>query len=225
MKDIKLEESWLNELKDEFSKEYMKNLKSFLLNEIKNGKSILPKPALWFNALNSTPLNSVKVVILGQDPYPTPGHAHGLCFSVMPNVKPLPKSLINIYKELKDDLEIDNFHTGYLEPWAKDGVLLLNAVLTVEANRSNAHQNMGWEIFTDKIIDIINSKLENIVFILWGAYAQKKGAKIDSSKHLILKAPHPSPLSAYRGFFGSKPFSTTNRYLQEKNKKTINWQL
>ena len=225
MDKIKLEPSWLNELADEFKKDYMKNLKSFLLNEIKSGKTILPKPALWFNALNSTPLDSVKVVILGQDPYPNIGHAHGLCFSVMPEVKPLPKSLVNIYKELQDDLGVDNFHTGYLEPWAKEGVLLLNAVLTVEANRSNAHQNMGWERFTDKVIEVINNKLENVVFILWGAYAQKKGAKIDSSKHLILKAPHPSPLSAYRGFFGSKPFSTTNSYLKDNNKKPINWQL
>jgi len=225
MGDIKLESSWLEELKDEFNKDYMKNLRAFLLNEMKMGKTILPEPKLWFNALNSTPLNSVKVVILGQDPYPNIGHPHGLCFSVLPNVKPLPKSLINIYKELKDDLGIDNFHTGYLEPWAKEGVLLLNAVLTVEANRSNAHQNMGWEIFTDKVIETVNNKLSNVVFILWGSYAQKKGAKIDSSKHLILKAPHPSPLSAYRGFFGSKPFSTTNRYLIDNNKTPINWQL
>jgi len=224
-KKIDLEESWLNELKDEFNKEYMQNLRDFLVNEIKQGKSILPKPSLWFNALNSTPLENVKVVILGQDPYPTPGHAHGLCFSVMPEVKPLPKSLLNIYKELQDDLSINNFHTGYLEPWAKEGVLLLNAVLTVEANRSNAHQNMGWEIFTDKVIEIINEKLENVVFLLWGAYAQKKGAKIDTAKHLVLKAPHPSPLSAYRGFFGSKPFSKINNYLVNKNKKPINWQL
>lgn len=224
-KNINLDDSWLSELEEEFNKEYMQNLKDFLLNEIKNGKTILPKPSLWFNALNSTPLNKVKVVILGQDPYPTPGHAHGLCFSVMPDIKPLPKSLLNIYKELQDDLGINNFHTGYLEPWAKEGVLLLNAVLTVEANHSNAHQGMGWEIFTDRIIDIINEKLENIVFILWGAYAQKKGAKIDSSKHFILKAPHPSPLSAYRGFFGSKPFSKTNNYLINNGKTPIKWQL
>jgi uracil-DNA glycosylase len=185
----------------------------------------LPKPSLWFNALNSTPLHKVKVVILGQDPYPTIGHAHGLCFSVMPEVSPLPKSLVNIYKELKDDLDIDNFHTGYLEPWAKEGVLLLNAVLTVEANRSNAHQNMGWEIFTDKVIETINNTLSGVVFILWGANAQKKGAKIDSSKHFIIKSPHPSPLSAYRGFFGSRPFSKTNNYLRSINKESINWQL
>ena len=225
MGNIKLESSWLNELESEFNKEYMQKLKAFLVNEIKQGKTILPKPKLWFNALNSTPLHKVKVVILGQDPYPTPGHAHGLCFSVMPEVKPLPKSLVNIYKELQDDLGINNFHTGYLEPWAKEGVLLLNAVLTVEANKPNSHQNMGWEIFTDRVIELINNKLENVVFILWGSYAQKKGAKIDSSKHLILKAPHPSPLSAYRGFFGSKPFSKTNEYLKSVGKEIINWEL
>ena len=225
MSEINLESSWLNELKDEFNKEYMQNLKKFLSDEIKNGKKILPKPKEWFNALNTTPLYNTKVVILGQDPYPTPGHAHGLCFSVMPDVKPLPKSLLNIYKELKDDLGIDNYHTGYLEPWAKEGVLLLNAVLTLEANSSNSHQNMGWEQFTDKIIEVVNNKLENVVFVLWGAYAQKKGANIDTSKHLVLKAPHPSPLSAYRGFFGSKPFSQINNYLISKNKKPINWQL
>jgi len=224
-KKIELEESWLKELKDEFSKEYMKNLKSFLVEEIKKGKTILPKPSLWFNALNSTPLHQVKVVILGQDPYPTPSHPHGLAFSVMPNVKPLPKSLQNIFKELYDDLKIDNSHTGFLEPWTKEGVLLLNAVLTVEANKPNSHQNRGWERFTDRVIEIINNKLENVVFILWGSYAQKKGSKIDSSKHLILKSPHPSPLSAYRGFFGSRPFSKANEYLISHNKKPINWQL
>ena len=224
-KKIDLEESWLKHLKDEFSKDYMINLKEFLVNEIKSGKTILPKPSLWFNALNSTPLHKVKVVVIGQDPYPTPGHAHGLCFSVMPDVKPLPKSLQNIYKELLDDTGVNNYHTGYLEPWAKEGVLLLNAVLTVEANRPNSHQNMGWETFTDKVIEVVNNELENVVFLLWGAYAQKKGAKIDSSKHLILKAPHPSPLSAYRGFFGSKPFSKINNYLVANNKTPINWQL
>ena len=185
----------------------------------------MPRASLWFNALNSTPLTQVKVVILGQDPYPTIGHSHGLCFSVLPNVKPLPKSLLNINKELFDDLGIDNFHTGYLQPWAKQGVLLLNAVLTVEASKSNSHQGRGWEIFTDKIIKIINRECENVVFILWGSYAQKKGFAIDSTKHLIIKSPHPSPLSAYRGFFGSKPFSKTNSYLKINNKSIINWKL
>ena len=225
MGSIKLESSWLDELEDEFNKEYMQNLRAFLVNEIKQGKTILPKPKLWFNALNSTPLHKVKVVILGQDPYPTPGHAHGLCFSVMPEVKPLPKSLVNISKELQDDLGINNFHTGYLEPWAKEGVLLLNAVLTVEANRSNAHQGIGWEIFTDRVIELINNKLNNIVFILWGANAQKKGAKIDTNRHYVIKSPHPSPLSAYRGFFGSKPFSKVNNFLESVGKEPINWQL
>jgi uracil-DNA glycosylase len=203
----------------------MINLRNFLIGEIKRGKTILPKPPLWFNALNSTPLDRVKVVVIGQDPYPTIGHAHGLAFSVLPDVKPLPKSLLNIYKELKDDLGVDNFHTGYLEPWAKQGVLLINAVLTVEANRPNSHQNRGWEIFTDKIIDVINRKKENIVFLLWGANAQRKGSQIDTTKHLILKAPHPSPLSAYRGFFGSKNFSKTNEYLTRNKKSPIDWQL
>jgi len=222
---IKLENSWLNELEDEFYKPYMKELKKFLLEEINKDKKILPKSSLWFNALNSTPINKIKVVILGQDPYPTIGHAHGLCFSVLPNVKPLPKSLLNINKELFDDLGIDNSHTGYLQPWAKQGILLLNAVLTVEAGKSNSHQGKGWEKFTDKIIDIINKKCNNIVFILWGAYAQKKGISIDTNRHLIIKSPHPSPLSAYRGFFGSKPFSKTNNYLNKYNKEIIDWKL
>jgi len=222
---IKLDNSWLEFLEEEFQKEYMNNLKDFLKKKKGDGKLILPKPSQWFNALNSTPLNKVKVVILGQDPYPTPGHAHGLCFSVLPGVKPLPESLININKELYDDLKIDNSHTGYLQPWAEQGVLLLNSVLTVEAGKSDSHKEMGWEIFTDKIIEIVNKECENIVFILWGSYAQKKGKNIDTSRHYILKAPHPSPLSAYRGFFGSRPFSKTNDYLTSKGRGAINWQL
>lgn len=222
---IKLDNSWLKFLKEEFQKEYMNNLKDFLKREKEDGKLILPKPSQWFDALNSTPLNKVKVIILGQDPYPTPGHAHGLCFSVLPGVKPLPESLININKELYDDLKIDNSHTGYLHPWAEQGVLLLNSVLTVEARKSDSHKEMGWEIFTDKIIEIVNKECENIVFILWGSYAQKKGENIDISRHYILKAPHPSPLSAYRGFFGSRPFSKTNEYLTSKGRGAINWQL
>ena len=222
---INLEASWLALLEDEFDKRYMQELKIFLSNEQEAGKNILPKASLWFNALNSTPLDRVKVVILGQDPYPTIGHAHGLCFSVTPKVKPLPKSLLNINKELKEDLGIDNSHTGYLQPWAEQGVLLLNAVLTVEAGKTNAHQGKGWEQFSDKIIEIINEKSENVVFVLWGAYAQKKGKNIDASKHLILNAPHPSPLSAYRGFFGSKPFSKINDYLIAHGKDNIDWKL
>lgn len=222
---INLEDSWLKVLNDEFQKPYMQELKTFLLQEKQQGKQILPKGSLWFNALNSTPLDQVKVVILGQDPYPTVGHAHGLCFSVLPNVHPLPKSLLNINKELFDDLGINNMHTGYLQPWADQGILLLNAVLTVEAGKPNAHQGKGWEQFTDKIIEIINHHCQHVVFLLWGSYAQKKGASIDSRKHLIIKSPHPSPLSAYRGFFGSRPFSRTNEYLRRNGKSEINWQL
>lgn len=222
---INLDASWLTALEDEFHKPYMKELKAFLLQEKAKGKNILPKASLWFNALNSTPLPEVKVVIIGQDPYPTVGHAHGLCFSVLPEVHPLPKSLQNINKELIEDLGIDNNHTGYLQPWAKQGVLLLNAVLTVEAGKSNAHQAKGWEQFTDKVIEVINKTSENTVFILWGGYAQKKGVSIDGDRHLIIKSPHPSPLSAYRGFFGSRPFSKTNHYLQSVGKKPIDWQL
>jgi len=223
--NINLEASWLAHLEDEFNKPYMKQLKNFLMEEKKLGKNILPKASLWFNALNSTPLDEVKVVILGQDPYPTVGHAHGLCFSALPKVKPLPKSLINIYKELKEDLDIDNFHTPYLQPWAEQGVLLLNAVLTVEAGKSNSHVGQGWEQFTDKIIEIINQNCQNVVFILWGVYAQKKGISIDTSKHMIIKSAHPSPLSAYRGFWGSKPFSRTNNYLKSVGKNEIDWRV
>lgn len=222
---INLDPSWLKFLEKEFSQNYMLKLMSFLATEQHQNKVILPKKNEWFNALNSTPLEKVKVVILGQDPYPTPGHAHGLCFSVLPEVKPLPKSLLNINKELLADLAIDNQHTGYLQPWSEQGVLLLNAVLTVEAGHANAHQNRGWEQFTDKVIETINNNCENIVFILWGAYAQKKGKKIDREKHLVIQSPHPSPLSAYRGFFGSKPFSTTNNYLLNHGKHPVNWKL
>ncbi len=222
---IKLESSWLEVLKEEFNKPYMIELKKFLIEEKNKGKKILPKGSLWFNALNSTPLDKVKVVIIGQDPYPTIGHSHGLCFSVLPHIKPLPKSLLNINKELLDDLGINNFHTGYLQSWTQQGVLLLNAILTVEAGKSGSHQGKGWEIFTDKIIEIINKRFNNIVFILWGSYAQKKGISIDTNRHLIIKSPHPSPLSAYRGFFGSRPFSRTNNYLISKNKTPIEWQV
>lgn len=223
--NIQLDASWLNHLQAEFEKPYMQDLKQFLLQEKAAGKTLLPKGSEWFNALNSTPLDNVKVVILGQDPYPTVGHAHGLCFSVQPDVTPLPKSLLNINKELLEDIGIDNSHTGYLQPWAEQGVLLLNAVLTVEAGKANAHQNRGWEQFTDEIIKTVNQYTEHTVFILWGAYAQKKGKIIDRQKHLVIESPHPSPLSAYRGFFGSKPFSRSNQYLAQQHKTPINWQL
>lgn len=222
---IDLEASWISRLEAEFEQPYMKQLKSFLLEEKQQGKQILPKGNLWFNALNSTPFEQVKVVILGQDPYPTPGHAHGLSFSVLPGVAPQPKSLLNINQELLTDLGVNNSHTGYLQPWADQGVLLLNAVLTVEAKKPNSHQNQGWEQFTDKIVHCLAEENEGLVFILWGAYAQKKGKFIDRQKHFVIESPHPSPLSAYRGFFGSKPFSKTNTYLQQQGKTQINWQL
>jgi len=167
----------------------------------------------------------VKVVILGQDPYPTVGHAHGLCFSVQPEVKPLPKSLLNINKELYDDCGIDNAHTGYLMPWATQGVLLLNAVLTVEAGCANSHQGKGWEAFTDAAVAALNDHHDHLVFVLWGSYAQKKGAMIDRQKHTVITSAHPSPLSAYRGFFGSKPFSSINADLVAHGKTPIDWQL
>lgn len=222
---IDLEASWLSQLKQEFDMPYMQQLKAFLLAEKQQGKTILPKGSLWFNALNSTPFDQVKVVVLGQDPYPTPGHAHGLSFSVLPGVSPLPKSLLNINQELLTDVGVNNSHTGYLQPWADQGVLLLNAVLTVEAGKPNAHQNKGWEQFTDKIVHLLAENNEHLVFILWGAYAQKKGKFIDRQKHFVIESPHPSPLSAYRGFFGSQPFSKTNSYLQQHGKTPINWQL
>ncbi len=222
---IQLSPSWLKILEPEFQKPYMQQLKQFLVSEKHLGKQILPKSQLWFNALNSTPFEQVKVIILGQDPYPTPGHAHGLSFSVLPDVQPLPKSLQNINKELQTDLNIDNQHSGYLQPWANQGVLLLNAVLTVEAGRANSHQNRGWETFTDTIIQALANQKQHLVFILWGAYAQKKGRFISDEKHLVIRSPHPSPLSAYRGFFGSRPFSRTNTYLQQHQQAPINWQL
>jgi len=220
-----LSPSWQAILGNELQQPYMQTLLQFLESEQACQIQILPPQNLWFNALNSTPFENVKVVILGQDPYPTPGHAHGLCFSVQPDVSPLPKSLLNINKELLSDLNINNSANGYLQPWAEQGVLLINAVFTVEAGKANAHQKKGWERFTDAIIQAINNQREHCVFVLWGSYAQKKGHFIDRSKHLVLEAVHPSPLSAYRGFFGSQPFSKTNAYLQEHNLKPIDWKL
>ncbi|HEO97757.1 MAG: uracil-DNA glycosylase [Campylobacterales bacterium] len=225
LQNITLEPSWLEALSEEFEKSYMYELKAFLDGQTSEQKQILPATTHWFHALNSTPLDQVKVVILGQDPYPTAGHAHGLAFSVMPEVKPLPKSLQNINRELYEDLGIDNSHTGYLQPWAQQGVLLLNAVLTVEAGKSNAHQGKGWETFTQKVVDVINAHRDNVVFILWGNYAQKKGAAIDTKRHLVIKTPHPSPLSAYRSFFGSRPFSRTNSYLKLHDMTEIDWRV
>jgi uracil-DNA glycosylase len=225
MSQIQLTPAWLAVLQSEFDKPYMQQLKAFLQAEKLTGKQILPRGDEWFAALNMTDFPDVRVVILGQDPYPSIGHAHGLCFSVRPEVKPLPKSLLNIYQELKSDLGIDNFHQGYLAHWAKQGVLLLNAVLTVEAGKSNSHQGKGWEQFTDAIIQALAEQHPHLIFVLWGSYAQKKGAMIDRQRHHVIASAHPSPLSAYRGFFGSRPFSRINQDLQSHAMRPIDWQL
>ena len=220
---IQLHPSWLEYLKEEFQKDYMLNLKKKLL-ELKNKKIIFyPQGDKIFNAFNLTPLNNVKVVILGQDPYHGPNQAHGLCFSVPQPVKP-PPSLVNIFKELESDTgKKRNYHDGNLEHWARQGVFLLNTTLTVEKSKPLSHRDYGWSEFTDRVISLISDKLENIVFILWGSFAQSKKQLIDSNKHLILTAPHPSPLSAHRGFFGSKPFSKTNNFLHSKQIDMVNW--
>lgn len=220
-----LHPNWHKLLGDELSKPYMQALAEFLDDQESLRKNILPPKPLWFNALNSTPFEEVNVVILGQDPYPTVGHAHGLSFSVSDDVKPLPRSLQNINKELLEDLAIDNSHSGNLQTWADQGVLLLNTVLTVEESNAGAHQNKGWEAFTKSIIETLNNQRENLVFILWGKQAQKHESSIDASKHLLITSAHPSPLSARRGFFGSKPFSRTNEHLKSHKMKTINWQI
>ncbi|PCI59188.1 MAG: uracil-DNA glycosylase [Kordiimonadales bacterium] len=207
---------------------YMQALTAFLTAERAVGKTIYPQEADYFAALNAVPFADVKLVILGQDPYhgegSGAGQAHGLSFSVKPNEK-VPPSLKNIYKEMAEDLGITQPDTGYLMPWAEEGVLLLNAVLTVEAHKAASHQGKGWESFTDKIIEVLNAEREGLVFILWGAGAQKKGAKIDRARHLVLEGPHPSPLSAYRGFFGCKHFSQANAYLAAQGKAPVDWQL
>ena len=220
---IQLHPSWLEHLKEEFQKDYMLTLKKKLL-ELKNKKIIFyPQGDKIFNAFNLTPLNKVKVVILGQDPYHGPNQAHGLCFSVPQPVKP-PPSLVNIFKELESDTgKKRNYHDGNLEHWARQGVFLLNTTLTVEKSKPLSHRDYGWSEFTDRVISLISDKLDNIVFILWGSFAQSKKQLIDSNKHLILTAPHPSPLSAHRGFFGSKPFSKTNNFLHLKQIDMVNW--
>ena len=220
----KLEPEWMNLLGGEFEQEYMKTLRSFLKSEISSGKTVYPAGADIFSALNITPFSKVKVVILGQDPYHGTGQAHGLSFSVQPGVA-IPPSLVNIYKEMKVDLNIEQPNHGHLEAWAQQGVLLLNAVLTVEKGRAGSHQKKGWETFTDKVIEVLNEGRENLVFILWGSYAQKKGAIVDRNKHFVIESPHPSPLAAYRGFFGTRPFSQANRYLVSYDIEPINWQL
>src|SRR5690554_1161832 len=219
--DVKMEQHWKEQMKEEFEKEYFKSLTTFIREEYA-GKTIYPPAKLIFNAFNSCPFDEVKVVIVGQDPYHEPGQAHGLCFSVNEGIT-VPPSLLNIYKEIKNDLGKAIPLSGNLERWAGQGVLLLNATLTVQAHRAGSHQGKGWEAFTDSVIRIISEKKEDIVFILWGAYAQKKSVLIDETKHLILISPHPSPLSAYRGFFGNKHFSKANDYLETKGISPINW--
>jgi len=222
-KTIQLPETWLKHLKDEFNKPYMVNLKEKLQNLKKNKIIFYPPGSLIFNSFNLTPLEKIKVVILGQDPYHGPGQAHGLCFSVPEGVRP-PPSLLNIYKELESDLgKKVNFQNGNLEAWANQGVFLLNTTLTVEKSKPLSHQDLGWSKFTDKVIALINKELKNIVFILWGSHAQTKKNLIDINKHHILTSPHPSPLSAHRGFFGSKPFSKTNDFLESKQIDKIDW--
>ncbi len=214
---------WLEPLKPEFSKDYYKELYQKVIEEYKT-QVVFPPSDDIFNAFALTPLKEVKVVIIGQDPYHNVGQAHGLCFSVRPEVD-IPPSLVNIYKELRDDCGCEIPNNGYLVKWAEQGVLLLNTVLTVRAHQANSHRGMGWEQFTDAAIRVLNEEDRPIVFILWGAPAQKKKAMLNNPKHLILEAPHPSPLSAYRGFFGSKPFSKTNAFLEQNGLRPIDWQI
>jgi uracil-DNA glycosylase len=216
--------SWAEVLKFEKDKSYFQDLLKFVEAERSKGKAIYPAKDKTFNAFKLTPLDKLKVLILGQDPYHGPNQAHGLAFSVMPSVPP-PPSLINIFKELRNDLDLPTPPNGDLTRWAERGVLLLNSVLSVEAGRAGSHANKGWELFTDEVIRIVSRVTKNTVFILWGSFAQKKIELIDTNKHLILKSPHPSPLSATRGFFGSKPFSKTNEYLVANGILPIDWHL
>lgn len=218
---VKMEPSWAAKLQDEFEKPYFEGLVSFVKSEYATQK-VFPPGKLIFNAFDHCPFDQVKVVILGQDPYHGPGQAHGLCFSV-PDGVPFPFSLQNIFKEIKDDLGIPVPKSGNLERWARQGVFLLNATLTVRAHQAGSHQNHGWETFTDRVIHLLAEERENLVFVLWGAYAQRKGQFIDNSRHLVLQSVHPSPLSAHRGFFGNHHFSKTNEYLVANGKSPINW--
>lgn len=219
--DVRIESSWKSRLSDEFEKEYFAELTQFVRKEYIE-KNIFPPAKLIFNAFDRCPFDEVKVVIVGQDPYHEPGQANGLCFSVNDGVQ-IPPSLVNIYKEIENDFGIPAPRSGNLERWAQQGVLLLNATLTVQAHRAGSHQGKGWETFTDAVIQKISREKEHVVFILWGAYAQRKGEGIDTTRHLVLKSPHPSPLSAHRGFFGNKHFSKANEYLLAHGKKPIEW--
>ena len=219
--NVKIEPGWKDVLSDEFEKDYFKDLAGFVRKEYQNS-TCYPPGGLIFSAFDHCPLNSVKVVVIGQDPYHGPNQANGLCFSVNDGIKK-PPSLLNIFKEINRDLQIEIPESGNLERWAKQGVLLLNATLTVRAHQAGSHQKKGWEQFTDAVIKAVNSKKENVVYLLWGSYAQKKGAVIDREKNLVLTSPHPSPLSAHRGFLGNEHFSKTNLYLQENNLQPIVW--
>ncbi len=221
---VRLHPSWKSRLAEVLVSPSMAALRQFLLLERERGARIYPQAGQIFAALDSTPFDAVKVVILGQDPYHGPGQAHGLCFSVLPGV-PVPPSLANIFAEIRRDLGIVPPDHGCLLPWAQRGVLLLNAVLTVEAGRAGSHQGKGWEAFTDAVVDRLNREREGLVFLLWGSYAQAKGKFIDRTRHAVLRAPHPSPLSAYRGFMGCGHFSAANRYLQARGLGGVDWQL
>lgn len=222
MQEIKLSNSWRRLLESEFNQDYMKRLTTFLAGETKKNKIIFPSAENYFAALNLVDVEKVKVVILGQDPYHGENEAHGLCFSV-PEGIPIPPSLRNIFKELKADLGCDAPASGDLSAWASQGVLLLNSVLTVEKDKAASHQGKGWEILTDKIISVVNERTDKTVFVLWGAYAQKKAAFVDRGRHFIIESPHPSPLAAHRGFFGSRPFSKTNEWLRANGREEIRW--
>lgn len=222
--NIKLEAGWKEALREEFAKPYMQELADFLRQEKAAGKEVYPPGALIFNALNSTPLERVKVVIIGQDPYHGPEQAHGLCFSVQPGVA-TPPSLLNIYKELKRDLNIDIAAHGCLQHWAEQGVLLLNTSLTVERGMAGSHADKGWGVFTDRVIEVVSEQREHLVFLLWGKHAQSKARLIDASKHLVLCSPHPSPLSAHRGFIGNGHFSRCNKFLVQHGMAPIDWRL
>jgi uracil-DNA glycosylase len=219
--DVQIKLCWKEILRDEFSKDYFIRLVNFVKNEYQTAQ-IYPPGKFIFNAFDKCGFNDVKVVILGQDPYHGPGQAHGLCFSVNDGI-PKPPSLVNIFKEIKEDTGTPVPESGNLERWARQGILLLNATLTVRANQAGSHQNKGWEIFTDAVVKQISEQKEGIVFLLWGAYAQRKGALIDTQKHYILKSAHPSPLSAYQGFFGCRHFSKTNEILLKNGKSAILW--
>lgn len=219
---VKIEPSWQKVLQNEFEKDYFRKLTDFIKSEYQS-KTVYPPPKFIFHAFELTPFDKVKVVILGQDPYHGEGQANGLCFAVNKGVR-YPPSLQNIYKEIASDLgHPPKYQDGDLEEWAKQGVLLLNATLTVEAHKAGSHQDKGWEQFTDAVIKIISEQKEHLVFILWGAYAQKKGAVIDDAKHLVIRSPHPSPFSAHSGFFGSQPFSKCNYYLELNGETPIEW--